>query len=64
MFHLARAPAGGILVESEMGAVLVVIAQVILQQARQMGLIPDDDVIQEVAPKGFDDPIAIPVLPR
>lgn len=61
--HLPRAPSGRILVEPEMGTVLVVIAQVFPEQAGQMRFVPDHDMIQEVAPKGSDDPLAIPVLP-
>lgn len=47
-----------------MGTVLVVVAQVALQQADQMRFISDHSVIREVPPEGADHPLAIPVLPR
>ena len=55
---------GGILVEREVSARAMVVREVRNQDASQMPLAKDDDVIEAVAPDGADEPLRERILPR
>lgn len=54
---------GRFLLQAEMGPVLVVVGHEVLHQAEQVGLITDDDMVQELAAESAHEPFHHPVLP-
>jgi hypothetical protein len=46
------------------GAVVVVIANVIAKKSLQMGLVQSDDVVEDIAAAASDPALGNPVLPR
>ena len=61
---LNRAGVGTILVERKMRASALVIIDVRGQDAAQMALVEDHDVIQTLATYRSDEPLNVPILPR
>jgi hypothetical protein len=52
-----RPRVGGVLVEREMGARVMVIAEVTLQDAAQVSLAQDEDVVEALAANRTDHPV-------
>jgi hypothetical protein len=49
--------------EAEVGAVIMVIGDVVSQQAKQVAVVEDDDVVDELAADAADPPFGDAVLP-
>jgi hypothetical protein len=54
----------GVLVEGEVGAGLVVVDEVLAQQATQVGLVQHDHMVEALAAQGPDEALDIGILPR
>jgi hypothetical protein len=52
------------LVQSEVGAVIVIIADVLGEKSLQVVLVQSDDVVEEIPPTAFDPALGNAVLPR
>ena len=61
---LALAGFGGVLAEREVGPGSVIVLEVLPQDAPQVLLSDNDDVVQAVPPNGPDHALAVRVLPR
>ena len=61
---LHRSGLRGVLVEGKVCSGTVVVDEVVAQQATQMGLVEDDDVIEALAAQGADEAFAIGILSR
>ena len=61
---LHRSGLRGVLVEGEVCSGAVVVDEVVAQQATQVGLVQDDDVIEALAAQGADEAFDIGILPR
>ena len=61
---LHRSGLRGVLVEGKVCSGTVVVDEVVAQQATQMGLVEDDDVIEALAAQGADEAFDIGILPR
>src|SRR6516162_2200534 len=57
-------PLGRVLPQTEMGSVLVVVAEVIFHQPSQMPLVQNNDVVQQVSTHASDPALRDAVLPR
>jgi hypothetical protein len=55
---------GGVLVECEVGPGSVIVLEVLAQDAPQVLLSKNDDVVEAVPPKGPDHTLAVRILPR
>jgi hypothetical protein len=62
--RLALAEFGGVLVEREVGPGSVMVLEVLAQDAPQVLLSENDDVVEAVPPKGPDHALAVRILPR
>jgi hypothetical protein len=60
---LARAARGCGFGEAEVGAVIMVIGDVVSQQAKQVAVVEDDDVVEKLAADAADPPFGDAVLP-
>ena len=60
---LGLAEFGGVLVEREVGPGSVIVLEVLSQDAPQVLLSENDDVIEAVPPKGTDHALAVRILP-
>jgi hypothetical protein len=54
----------GVLVEGEVCSGVVVIEEVVTEQATQMILVQDDDVVEALAAQGPDEAFDVGILPR
>ena len=61
---LALAGLGGVLIEREVGPGSVIVLEGIAQDAPQVLLSENDDVVEAVPPKGTDHALAVRILPR
>jgi len=59
-----HAPSGRITVERHVGPVVVVVPHVFAETSQQVKLIEHDEVVDELATKGSDEPLDVTVLPR
>ena len=62
--RLALAWFGGVLVEREVGPGAVIVLEVLPQDAPQVLLSENDDVVEAVPPNGTDHALAVRILPR
>jgi hypothetical protein len=61
-FH--RSGLRGVLVEGEVCSGVVVIEEVVMEQATQMILVQDEDVVETLAAQGPDEAFHVRILPR
>ena len=61
---LALARFGGVLIEREVGSGAVIVLEVSPEDAPQMLLSEDDDVVEAFPPKGPNHALAVGILPR
>ena len=62
--RLRRPRDRGVLVQRQVSAPLVVVAEISSQVATERAFVPDDDVVEALAADGADDPFDERVLPR
>src|SRR5215831_15636062 len=53
-----------VLIQGQVGAGLVIVAEIIFEQSAQMVVIEDDHMIQALATNASDHPLDIAILPR
>jgi len=61
---LALTEFGGVLAEREVGPGSVIVLEIVPQNAPQVLLCENDDVVEAVPPKGTDHALAVRILPR